>query len=213
MTAIAWLCDFDGTIAPKDIGYAFQIRFGADAAENEALEARWRRGELGHRDLTIAQAALLRVDETAARAFVSGFGLDPDFHDFVGAARARGDLVAVASEGYDFYVRDRLAGAGLGELPWTANHARFDGDRLIPEFPFTDPACGECGNCKAQHVRRYRAEGYTVHVVGDGLSDRCGARAADRVFARAALLEWCRRTSLPAEPFTSFADLAALARS
>jgi len=214
MTAVAWLCDFDGTIAPDDIGSAFQLRFGSGhEAENDALEQRWRRGELGHRELTVQQCRLLRVREDEALAFTRGFTLDPAFAEFAGEARARGDVVAVASEGFDFYVRDQLDRAGLDTLPWSANHARFEGDRLTPEFPFADPACRECGNCKAQHVRHYRSRGYTVAVVGDGLSDRCGARAADRVFARDSLLAWCRATGLPAEPFTSFADLAVTLRS
>jgi 2-hydroxy-3-keto-5-methylthiopentenyl-1-phosphate phosphatase len=50
-------------------------------------------------------------------------------------------------------------------------------------------------------------------MVGDGLSDRCGARAADRVFARGGLLEWCAANGVAAAGFDSFADVAVLART
>jgi 2-hydroxy-3-keto-5-methylthiopentenyl-1-phosphate phosphatase len=60
-------------------------------------------------------------------------------------------------------------------------------------------------------VRRYREKGFEVVMVGDGLSDRCGARAADRVVARGELLEWCRAQGIAAEPFADFADVEALA--
>jgi 2-hydroxy-3-keto-5-methylthiopentenyl-1-phosphate phosphatase len=49
--------------------------------------------------------------------------------------------------------------------------------------------------------------------VGNGLSDRCGARAADEVVARGELLEWCRREGVPAEPFADFTQVAARARA
>jgi 2-hydroxy-3-keto-5-methylthiopentenyl-1-phosphate phosphatase len=46
-------------------------------------------------------------------------------------------------------------------------------------------------------------------LVGDGLSDRHGALAADAVLARGALREWCRSEGVPHRPFESFADVAA----
>jgi 2-hydroxy-3-keto-5-methylthiopentenyl-1-phosphate phosphatase len=46
-----------------------------------------------------------------------------------------------------------------------------------------------------------------VIYVGDGLSDRCGARAADIVFARGALLDWCRSEGVEARPFHGFGGL------
>jgi 2-hydroxy-3-keto-5-methylthiopentenyl-1-phosphate phosphatase len=210
----AWLCDFDGTIAPADIGAAFAKRFspGGRAERPEFLE-RWLRGEMGHRALTEAQCRLLAVSATEALAFTRGFGLDPAFAPFARERIDRGDVVVVVSEGFDFYVADQLARVGLGGLPRAANRLRFEGRRVTPEFPFADPSCPACGNCKGRHVRVWRERGHAVVLVGDGLSDRCGARAADAVLARATLLAWCRREGLPARPFRSFADVTAYARS
>jgi 2-hydroxy-3-keto-5-methylthiopentenyl-1-phosphate phosphatase len=61
-------------------------------------------------------------------------------------------------------------------------------------------------------VRRYQALGYFTVMVGDGLSDRCGAEAADAVLARGGLLAWCRSRGLPAQEFDTFADVADLGR-
>ena len=61
-------------------------------------------------------------------------------------------------------------------------------------------------------MRHWRERGYETVLVGDGLSDRCGAREADRVIARGDLLDWCAREGLAARPFRDFADVAALAR-
>lgn len=204
----AFLCDFDGTVSPFDIGAAFARRFSpGGGAESPAFLARWMRGDMGHRELTEAQCALLSVTRAEALAFARPFALDPHFASFVREAEGRGDAVIVVSEGFDFYVRDLLERAGLGTLPWSANVARFIDGRVTPEFPHAPDGCGRCGNCKGSHVRAWRARGYRTVVIGDGLSDRCGAGEADRVLARRDLLAWCREQRIEVTPFEDFADV------
>lgn len=206
---IAYLCDFDGTISPRDIGAAFVHEFSPDgAASREELLADWLAGRMGHRELTRRQTALVRASEDEALAFSRGFRLDPQFAPFVREALGREDAVMVVSEGFDFYVRDQLARAGFPDLPWAANHVEFEAGALRVEFPFADPSCEACGNCKAQHVRRYRALGFHTVLVGDGLSDRHGALAADTVFARGSLAGWCRDEGRTWLPFEDFSDVA-----
>ena len=210
----AYLCDFDGTVSPRDVGAAFAERFSPGGAAARVPElGDWFAGRVGHRAVTRAQCAQVRVRQDEALAFTRGFALDPAFAPFVLEARERGDVVMVVSEGFDFYVRGLLEREGLASLPLAANHLRFEPDgRVTPEFPFADPACDECGNCKAQHVRRHQAMGHRVVLVGDGGSDRHGALAADEVLARGSLLEWCREGGLPCTAFEDFADVTAHAR-
>jgi len=109
-------------------------------------------------------------------------------------------------------VRDLLEREGLGALPWAANQLAFRDDGAVaPAFPHADPACGDCGNCKARHVRRYRALGFRTVLVGDGASDRHGAQAADQVLARGSLRAWCREQRVPHVAFEDFRDVAAFA--
>lgn len=211
---IAYLCDFDGTVSPRDIGAAFAEKFSpAGAAARVPELASWMAGRIGHRELTRAQCACLRSTEAEALAFTRDFRLDPRFAPFVREALGRGDAVMIVSEGFDFYVRDHLAREGLGELPWAANRLVFQPDGTVaPEFPFADPSCEQCGNCKAQHVRRYRSRGYHTVLVGDGTSDRHGALAADAVLARGSLLEWCRAEGVPHTIANDFGEVAEYAR-
>lgn len=213
-----YLCDFDGTIAPADIGQALVERFSSgDPDHRRALLEGWVSGAIGHRELTVAECAMMRVTAAQALGFTRGFGLDPAFAGFALAVLERGDRVLIVSEGFDFYIYDQLERAGLGDLPWAANRARFEGDRMTPSFPHGAQSgeggagCGRCGNCKAQHVRRARAEGDDVVLVGDGLSDRCAAEIADTVLARGGLLAWCREHRIAALPFDDFATVAAFA--
>lgn len=209
----AYLCDFDGTISPRDIGAALADRFSPEGAAGRLpLLDEWLAGRAGHRELTEAQCALLALTEDEALGFTRTFRLDPQFAPFVREALGRGDAVMVVSEGLDFYVRDHLARAGFPDLPWAANHAVFEDGRLRVEFPFADPGCASCGNCKAQHVRRYRGRGFHTVLVGDGTSDRHGAAAADTVLARGSLLEWCRSEGLAHVEFANFGDVAEFAR-
>lgn len=210
----AYLCDFDGTVSPVDIGARFAARFSPGGAASRVPElAAWLAGEVGHRALTRAQCATIRAGEAEALAFTRTFALDPAFAPFVRAARARGDQVMVVSEGFDFYVRDQLERAGLGDVPWAANALRFREDGGVePGFPFADPACDACGNCKGRHVREHRARGFRTVLVGDGASDRHGARDADHVLARGALREWCAAAGLAHEPVRDFGDVAEWAR-
>jgi 2,3-diketo-5-methylthio-1-phosphopentane phosphatase len=204
---VAYLCDFDGTISPTDIGAEFMRRFSTDrsGAIHELL-ARWDRGEIGSRELTAIECGWLAVTEDEALSFTRGFTLDADFPEFVREVKGRGAAVAVVSDGLDFYVRDHLRNVGLGDLPWTANGARFVNGGVRAEFP-PSAGCGRCGNCKGAHVERWRERGYRVVMIGDGLSDRCGARLADQVIARGSLLAWCREQGIAATPFDGFAGV------
>lgn len=211
--AVAWLCDFDGTIAPADIGASWVRRFGAiPEAERERLLARWKRGEIGSRELTLAECEGLACGEAEALAFARGFRLDPDFAPFVREARGRGDAVMVVSDGFDFYLRDHLERAGLADLPWASNHVRFGEGAVALEFAAGDGGCGRCGNCKAPFVRRYQALGFHTVLVGDGFSDRCPAPLADAVLAKGGLLGWCRERGIPARGFETFGDVADFGR-
>jgi 2,3-diketo-5-methylthio-1-phosphopentane phosphatase len=210
---VAYLCDFDGTISPVDIGASFIRRFSGDRfAESPALLARWRAGEIGSRELTAIECGWLSVTREEALEFVRSFELDTDFATFAREAERRGETVVIVSDGLDFYVRDHLERAGLGSLAWTANPSRFEARRVRVDFE-TPAGCGLCGNCKGAHVRHRREQGQEVVLVGDGLSDRCGARLADHVLARGDLLDWCRAEGVPAVPFAGFGDVRAWARA
>jgi 2,3-diketo-5-methylthio-1-phosphopentane phosphatase len=208
----AFLCDFDGTISPSDVGASLVRRFTTRLSVLPPLLQRWRQGEIGSREVTEAECSTLAVSEAEALGFARAFALDPYFPAFVQESGRCGDEVMVVSDGFDFYIHELLARHGLEALPRAANRARFEGERLVPEFPFAGTGCGRCGNCKAQHVESFRARGYHTVMVGDGLSDRCAARVADTVLARGELLAWCREEGIAAHPFESFVEVADIAR-
>jgi HAD superfamily phosphoserine phosphatase-like hydrolase len=204
-----YLCDFDGTVARADVGNRFFARFIADRAAYEALLARWFDESLGGRGILAGECALSEVSEAEALAFAEEHrAIDPAFPAFVAAARRAGSDVAIASDGLLLYIRRILDLNGLADVEASANGLVFDGRRIAPVFG--SPAgegCGQCGSCKAAVLAR-RARGFARTVfVGDALSDRRGARAADVVYAKGDLATWCAREGVDARPWNSFADV------
>jgi len=96
---IAYLCDFDGTISPQDVGASFAEHFSSEGAASRVPElASWLAGRTGHRELTRAQCALIRASESEALEFTRSFRLDPRFAPFAREALGRGDAVMVVLE-------------------------------------------------------------------------------------------------------------------
>jgi len=69
---------------------------------------------------------------------------------------------------------------------------------------------GPCPVCGDMCKRRSLPEGRPLVYAGDGVSDRCAALAADRVFARGWLAEDLEREGRPYVRFESLDDIAAV---
>jgi 2,3-diketo-5-methylthio-1-phosphopentane phosphatase len=220
--------DFDGTLAAADVGNRLFRRFGSDRERWERAIEDWKKGRMTSRECLARECELTSgLDEAAARAFVAEFRLVEDASAFVAAARATGHDVVVASDGFTFYIEMLLEAAGL-DLPFRANRMRFEEAGPVPEYGSRGPdvalhdgrtaragesageGCGACGHCKGALVREAQASGRyrRVILVGDGFSDRCGARAADVVYAKDDLLPWCLAHGITARPFASLSDVA-----
>lgn len=220
--------DFDGTLCSADVGNRFFRHFARDAATWRRLIEDWKQGRRAARECLAYECELTAVGPDEADRFFDGFALAPEAAAFAAAAGAAGAELTVASDGLDRYVRRLLAAAGLA-LPYRANRLHFTPQGPLPEFASAGPAvrladgrvaraandatpgCGRCGNCKGAWIDRARAAspGRATILIGDGYSDRCGAHAADRVYAKDDLLEYCRAQRIPAQPFENLLEVAA----
>jgi 2-hydroxy-3-keto-5-methylthiopentenyl-1-phosphate phosphatase len=203
----AVIVDFDGNACLHDVGVYLLERFGADisrtgpvAEVNRAFDA----GEVGLRDVLVAEAASLRGSDRELIAFaLDHCPLDPTFAPFATWVAAEGLSLTVVSDGFGLHVRPLLAAAGLAHLPVITND--WVGRRLV--FPAAHPICVGCGTCKKQAVEQTRDTHGPVVFVGDGVSDRFGARYADVTFAKNGLAEHRRRESIPFLPYENFDEV------
>ncbi len=208
----AVVCDFDGTATLEDIGDEVSIHF--------AGYRHWRESE----DLFKAGAypfgvLLARIFEpiTATREEIARFAreravLRPGFEELVTACREAGRPFVLCSAGLDLYVEpvlERLAPELRAHIQMRTNRATCTPSGLQVTFEGVGSGCGQCGFCKGPVVEELQAAGHKVVFCGDGTADRCAAEAADVVFARRRLAEYCESKGIPFRRFESFDEVLA----
>lgn len=213
------LSDFDGTISLIDTGLAMMETL--PPRENELaweIEYAWRRGEIDSMEGLREQWRLMTMTPDELWAFIDTLELDEGFFDLLRLARERQAGLAILSDGLDFYVRRHMATRGVAIcaddaclrspdcLTCYANATTVTVAGVNITFPYAND-CGQCGNCKAEHLFRLRRGFARTIYIGDGHSDLCAARYADVLFAKDALAEDCRQAGRPFIPFHSFAEI------
>ena len=177
------ICDFDGTVTSRDTNSLLARRFAAE--EYSALEGKLASRELSLREVLAAQHGAIRVGHDTVVEACLEIPLRDGFGELLAEARERGDRFVVLSSGFRQLIEPMLEHAGFPGVELVSNELAYveEGGSIT----WRDiPACEICGEeCKRHDVARLREQGQYDEVVfvGDGFSDRCGAEAADRIFA------------------------------
>ena len=173
------IVDWDGTITERDSLLMVLEEFGA-WEECERLGAELFAGKITLREEIERQFATVRASEEDVVAWV------------VENVRVRPGLPELAalhplvvSSGFHELIDPVLEREGI-QVELQANRIEAGPDGWRPIWREL-PVCSVCGQpCKRSS---FPPNGEVVYV-GDGYSDRCGALAADRVFARRGLAEY-----------------------
>ena len=201
------LCDFDGTISLRDMGYVLVNQF--TSGNWETIDRDFREGKIGSKEAYSRIAKILTGDEAAILHFVQEHSdIDPSFPTFYQYCRENNMDIKIVSDGLDFYIRKILEIHRLSEIPYYANCTHFlKGGRMEISFPHSEEECGLCGTCKKKLVQIYRKEYDSIFFVGNGLSDRCAAREADFVFAKDSLYTYCTEQDIICHFFKDFLEI------
>ncbi len=205
----AIFCDFDGTVARRDVGYSLFHHFSS--GRNDELIPDWKAGRLSTRDCLLREAAMVHTTKEEIYCFLDQFELDKGFPSFVNLCQANNIDLLIVSEGLDFYIKYLLRRNNLGHLHVIANTGRVENDRLIIEFPYRNRTCRKCGSCKGERIREYRnshPEEIRSIFVGDGDSDACAADEADVIFAKKDLEKYCTVHDIGFYRYNDFYDVA-----
>jgi 2-hydroxy-3-keto-5-methylthiopentenyl-1-phosphate phosphatase len=202
---LAFLVDYDGTIARTDVTDA--ILAGFVAGDWEAEAAAYDAGLLGSRAQMAGEIERITADEGVLLAAAAAQPHDPTFRAFVERARAAAIPVEVVSDGFGFFIRPALRMLGAGWVPVVTAGTRFGPGGATIAFPNGNPDCLVCGTCKRDRVRAHQAAGRAVVFVGDGASDRYAAGYADVVFAKRGLVAICVENGWAFRGWTDFAEI------
>lgn len=186
------MLDWDGTCTVSDSLVDAIRRFGDESV--------FRAGHRSYGESLAAEVGSIRADAATVSAWaVEHVQVRPGLHAL--AARYRPVIV---SSGLPQLIAPVLAREGL-ELEVRSN----DADPAPGGWRLRFRDAGPCPVCGDMCKRRSLPAGRPLVYAGDGVSDRCAARAADRVFARGWLAAELRREEIPHERFESLDDIAA----
>lgn len=176
--------DFDNTLTAGDVLDQVIERFSPNEAWRD-WENAWEDGRLPARDCLRYQIENLRISRETLLEYLLQVRVDPTLSAILDWAKPRQIEVNIVSDSFLPLILHILRNNGIEGVPVFANDLVFSGERLIPSFPFSDPACGRSANAKARHFAYYR--NHNIVFAGDGHSDLDAALAADMVFAKGAL--------------------------
>ena len=201
-------CDFDGTFSVNDVGSSIaqlwlqerRIELGRLYQSGE-IDA-WRYAEM------LFDGFLFGIDKL--EAFLKTVDLDPGAQSLLEWCEGRSVPFKILSDGFDFNL-EALQRIHDVRFEFVANHLRIEEGiwRIRPGS--RNPAC-DCGTgvCKRAIVEARRAEApleCIVHIGNGRVSDRCGAEAADVVFAKETLADELTERGVPFQRFETLFDV------
>ena len=204
--------DFDNTLTQGDVLDQLIERYSPNESWRDWEEA-WQQGRLAARDCLRLQVENMRVPRERLLDDVGRVRIDPVFAEIVEWAGRHGVPVRIVSDSFLPLIWHILEAngldAGTGTIQVFANSLRFaGGDRLVPSFPYYDPASARSANAKARHLQPYRAR-HRLIFAGDGHSDLDAALAADVVFAKSTLANELDARGITFFPFDSLEPVLA----
>jgi 2-hydroxy-3-keto-5-methylthiopentenyl-1-phosphate phosphatase len=205
----AVFCDFDGTIARRDVGYHLFRHFSG--GKNEELIPDWKAGRLSTRDCLVQEAAMVHATKDAIYRFLDRFELDKGFESFAKLCRSQNVDIFIVSDGLDFYINYVLKRHSLNHFPVLANIGRIENGRITVEFPYRNFTCQRCGSCKGERIREYKNDHPSANrivFVGDGYSDACAVKETDIIFAKKDLEKYCLSYDINYYKYDDFHDVA-----
>jgi 2-hydroxy-3-keto-5-methylthiopentenyl-1-phosphate phosphatase len=205
--------DFDGTITRRDATDAILEAFG-DPAWLEVEDA-WLSGRIGSRECLAAQMALVTATPEQIDRLLDEIDVDPGFTHLLDVCSAHAVPVHILSDGFDYCVARILGRPDLNSLARlidsriVSSSLRPDGARWRVTFPHAPQPCAHgCATCKPAAMECLKPSGAITLFVGDGISDRYAASAADMVFAKDKLAAFCDNAPVAYSPFDTLSAVA-----
>ncbi len=210
---LAVISDFDGTITNCDTNDLIFSNFGNEINSN--IEQLFKNNEIGTREAMEKHFEQITMSEQQYIDYIqNNVSIRDGFYDFARNCMENAIPLSIVSGGFENIINQMLREISPKIACYArvyANRLNFQGEIITPKFKHTTVNCvkeyGPCGNCKRSYVKDLQYQNYQVIFIGDGLTDRCGAENADFVFARDALIDFCRNEQIPFLSYEDFTDV------
>jgi 2,3-diketo-5-methylthio-1-phosphopentane phosphatase/HAD superfamily hydrolase (TIGR01549 family) len=201
------LCDFDGTISMRDMGYELLSAFAR--GNWEEIDRQYREGKIGSREAYTRIAGICEATPEEMESFIGERSLiDPYFGRFHDYCLRKAIDLNIVSDGFDVYINRILEHYDLPHIPIFANRISFKRDgRIRFDHPHHNRDCGLCGTCKRAILLEKRPLYDRITYIGNGYSDRCAAQEADWIYAKEVLFEHCVREGIDCTYFDHFGEV------
>lgn len=205
---IAILIDFDGTITTTDTN----DKLVYDHRNDKIKDLLSKEADMNYIEFIDSLLEEVKITEENYLKFIlTDIGLSNGFKEFYDNARSYNLPIAIVSGGFINGIIPFLEKFDIRELDVYANSLSFDGENIsVTYYDGHNMDCcdmGPCGNCKIQHYKKLKEQGYKVIFIGDGITDQSVAREADVVFAKDGLEIFCKKNQIEYIPWNDFQDI------
>jgi 2,3-diketo-5-methylthio-1-phosphopentane phosphatase len=197
--------DFDGTVTDQDTLIFLATNLGGGSQMVEAIGRLLRSGQLSLRDGIAGEMRSIRATFSEAEQLLRAqVRIDPGFQSLARWCEERELPLTILSAGFhqiidlfiprDRFPRVKIFANNLEPDPETGWRCVFRDETLF-------------GHDKAQALRLARERGEYSVFIGDGLSDCAAAEAADEVFAKHSLAEYCRERRIKCREYRTIDEV------
>jgi len=199
-------CDFDGTITINDVGAEFFNTFTKKKSIDIVND--WMSGKITARECLTLECSLVRATKEEVDKLLNNQKIETSFINFINELYKNNIELIIISDGFDYYISNILKKYKLENIIYYSNRLVFyDGNRVKPEFPYYDPECPMCANCKGLQIKRLKSDNEISVYIGDGYTDRCAVSYADVIFATGDFFNYCSENNILCYNFNNFNDI------
>lgn len=205
MTKLHIFSDFDGTITEKDTLVFLTTNLGGGPQMVEAIGRLIREGRISLREGIAAEMRSIRRSfDEAVKLLGEQVRIDAGFVPLARWCEEQGIPLTVLSAGFHQFIDLFLSRDEFPQLEILANNIHPN-EETGWQCEFRDQT--PWGHDKAQALQAARRRGEHIIFIGDGLSDRAAAEAADEVFAKHSLAEYCRERGINCREYRTFKEI------
>lgn len=197
--------DFDGTITETDTLVFLATTLGGGPRMVEAIGRLISEGKLSLRDGIAAEMRSVRKPFVeVARLLREQVRIDPGFAPLALWLGEKKIPLTILSAGFHQIIDLFISRDEFPHLEILANHIHPN-EEIGWQCQFRDGT--DWGHDKASPLNEARRRGEYVIFIGDGLSDHAAAEAADEVFAKHSLAEYCRERRISCHEYQTFNEI------